>query len=120
MARRPKKQSLIDIAITGSWLVLTILASILFIVIYIIIPSVTNPILKPIALGFRPLGLFLLWGLAIMALVKLIIQSNSKKQLNWIPPSKKSPEAFNTAMASSEWLSYEYCRRARAICITNN
>lgn len=90
MARRPKKQSLLEIAITGNWLVSLILTLILFIVIFIIIPSVTNPILKPIALGLRTFGIFLMWVFGIMAFVKFVLQAKSKPSWTELLPASKS------------------------------
>ncbi len=97
MAKRPEKQSLLEIAITGDWGISAILFSILFIVIFIIFPSVTNPIIKPIALGLRTIGIFLMWIFGIMAFVKFISQNKLKKRSNWIAPTTESPETFNAA-----------------------
>ncbi len=80
MSKRSKKQSLLEMAITGGWEISAILASILFIVIFIIFPSVTNPIIKPITLGLRAFGIFMMWLFVIMAFVKFVLQSKSKSQ----------------------------------------
>ena len=97
MAKRPKQQSLLDIAITGNWIVSATFTVILFIIIYIVIPSVTNPILKPMALALRSFGLFLMAIFGFMALVKFIRQSKPKKQSNWATEPNASNEDFKKA-----------------------
>lgn len=57
MARRPKNKSLLEIAITGDWKVSAIFAAALCIIIFVVIPTVTNPMLRPVALGLKPIGL---------------------------------------------------------------
>lgn len=84
MARRPKKQSLIEIAITGSWIFSAILAGALFIFIYVVMPSVDNPMFKPMVLILRPLCLFLMAIFGIMASVKFLLQNKSKSQSTWV------------------------------------
>ena len=88
MARRPKKQSLFEIALTGSWIVSATLAIALLIIIFVVVPSIANPFLKPLAIGLKPIGLFLVAIFGIMALVKFVLQSKLKNQSksNWIEP----------------------------------
>jgi restriction system protein len=97
MAKRPKQQSLLEIAITGNWIVSATFTIVLFIVIYVVIPSVTNPILKPMALAFRSFGLFLMAIFGLMALVKFIGQSKPKNQSNWAAEHNASSEDFKKA-----------------------
>lgn len=97
MAKRPKQQSLLEIAITGNWIVSATFTIVLSIVIYIVIPSVTNPILKPMALALRSFGLFLMAIFGFMALVKFIRQSKPKKQSNWATEPNASSEDFKKA-----------------------
>lgn len=97
MAKLPKQQSLLYIAITGNWIVSATFTVILFIIIYIVIPSVTNPILKPMALALRSFGLFLMAIFGLMALVKFIRQSEPKKQFNWATEPNASNEDFKKA-----------------------
>lgn len=92
MSKKLKKQSLLEMAITGNWRISAVLASILVIVSFIILPSVTNPIIKPIALGLRTAGIFLIWIFGIIAFIKFILQSKSSNQSksNWIEPPDTS------------------------------
>jgi restriction system protein len=93
MARRPKKQSLFEIALNGNWIVSVAIAVILLIIIFVVVPSITNPMLKFIALGLKPVGLFLMAIFGIMALVKFVLQSKPKSQpkSSWtVPPNVSS------------------------------
>lgn len=80
MARRPKKQSLIDIAINGGWQVSATLAVILLIIIFVVNPSIANPFLIPLALGLKPIGFFLIAVFGVIAIVKFILQNKAQKQ----------------------------------------
>lgn len=99
MARRPKKQSLFEIALNGSWIVSATLAIILLIIIYVVVPSITNPMLKPLVIGLKPIGLFFMAIFGIMALVKVILQkkSNSQSKPSWTAPPNVSPPVFKLA-----------------------
>lgn len=94
MARRPKKTSLLEIAITGSWVVSAMFAVALFFVTFIIIPSLTSPILKPLGLGLRTLGIFLMAIFGIMAFVKFVLQNTPKNPSNWNSPPHQSSETY--------------------------
>lgn len=78
MARRPKKQSLIEMAITGSWVFSAILAVAIFIFINVVLPFFNSPVFKPMALVFRSFGLFLMTLFAIMAIAKFFLQNRLK------------------------------------------
>lgn len=99
MARRPKKQSLIEIAVNGSWVVATMFAIAFLIIVFLVAPSITNPILKPIALGLKPIGLFLAVIFGLMALVKLILhnQTESQSKPSWTAPRNTSLSFSKTA-----------------------
>jgi restriction system protein len=88
MARRPKKQSLIDIAVNGSWQVSATLAVILFIIIFLVVPSIANPFLKPLALGLKPIGFFLIVVFGIIAIVKYILKNKTENQSKSISPDR--------------------------------
>lgn len=92
MARRPKKQLLLEIALNGNWIVSAALAVIILIIIFVVVPSITNPMLKPIALGLKPIGLFLTAIFGIMALVKFILQkrAESRSKPSWTAPLNAS------------------------------
>lgn len=94
MSRRPKKPSLLEIAITGSWLASAIAAMVIFIVIYIVIPNVKNPILKPLAVGLRTPGLYLMVIFGVMAFVKFVFQNKPNNQFNWNAPPHQSTEVY--------------------------
>ena len=96
MARRQKKPSLLEIAITGNWVVSAVIAMVLFIVTFIIIPSVTNPFLKPMAVGVRTLGLYLMAIFGVMAFVKFVLQNKQNNQSNWNSPPHQSSEVYKT------------------------
>lgn len=91
MTKRPKKQSLIELAITGDWSTSATFAFILFEVIYIIFPFVTNPLLKQITLSLKTAGLFVMWIFWILAFAKFVLQSKSNNQSksNWVEPNDK-------------------------------
>ncbi|MDO9050949.1 MAG: restriction endonuclease [Methylotenera sp.] len=99
MARRPKKQSLIEIALNGSWVVATTFAIALLIIVFFAVPSITNPILKSIALALKPIGLFLAVIFGLMALVKFILhnQTESQSKPSWNTPPNTSLSVFKTA-----------------------
>lgn len=96
MARRSKKSSLLEIAIAGSWVVSAIFTITLLIVIFIVIPSVTNPILKPIFAGLRTVGLYLMAIFGLMACIKFVLQSKQTKQVNITAPPTEFRENFKT------------------------
>lgn len=77
MARRPKQQTLLDIAITGSWKVSATFAVVLFVITLFVIPSITNPILKALAHGLRPLGFLLIAIFGSIAIIKFLKQKAS-------------------------------------------
>lgn len=72
MARRQKQQTLLDIALAGNWKVSAFLTLAIAIVIFILLPMVTNPILKAIVPGVKPLGLLLIVIFGLIALTKLV------------------------------------------------
>jgi restriction system protein len=98
MARRPKEQSLFEIALTGSWKVSATLAIALLIIIFVLIPFITNPMLKALAIGLKPIGLFLVTIFGVIALVKFILHKKSIRQSksNWVAHSNASSSGFKT------------------------
>lgn len=83
MARRPKQKSLIDLVFTENWIFSATLAIALGILVFIVIPSITNPFLKPLALALKPLGLFLIAVLVVIALVKFLKHKKPAAKENW-------------------------------------
>ena len=99
MARRPKKQSLLETALNGSWALSATLAIFLLIVIYVVAPTVTNPMLKPIVLSLKPIGLFLVVLFGTIAIVKFTLQekSNSQSKPSLVATPNNSPPIFTRA-----------------------
>lgn len=92
MAKRTKKQSLIEIALNGSWIVSATLAIVFLAIIYVVVPSISNPILKPMVLGLKPIGFFITTIFGIIALVKFILQKKAESQSkhSWTSPPNAS------------------------------
>jgi restriction system protein len=78
MARRPKQQSLLEIALTGDWTVSATYAGIFSGISLFALPAITNPILKAFALAIRPLGLIVAAIFGLIALIKLFRQHAPK------------------------------------------
>lgn len=106
MARQSKKGSILEIAIFGNWKVSASLSIFVCAIIFFVIPSVSNPLLKPIAFELRPPGLFLAAIFGIIALVKFLLQKNLKIQSSSIvrsninAPSAALIPAFKPPIAS--------------------
>lgn len=79
MARRKKQQSIIEIALTGNWKVSATFAISLSIVTYIILPAITNPIIKSISPSLQLLGLTLICVFGLVSAFKLIKQLTTSK-----------------------------------------
>jgi len=98
MARRPKKQSLLETALNGSWVLSATLAIFLLIIIYVVAPTVTNPMRTPLVLSLKPIGLFLVVLFGMIALVKFILQrkSNSQFKPSFVTATNNSPPIVKT------------------------
>jgi restriction system protein len=80
MARRPKRESALVQASKGEWIVLALFALGLAVLIYGLIPKVANPILKAMALGFRPFLVMIMYFFGLIAFFKLISEKFKKPQ----------------------------------------
>lgn len=100
MARRRKQQSILELAIAGSWKVSATLAVLLSLIIFVVLPSLTNPILKPIALGFRPIGLIVVIVFTVISIVKYLRQKKSDNKNSYIEHFK--PTTITTYPAYPE------------------
>lgn len=74
MARRTRQESLLDLALKGSWKVAAFLAFALSIVAHAFIPLITNPILKAMSMAARPLLLLMIVVFGVIASFKLIAE----------------------------------------------
>lgn len=86
MARRSKQQYLLGEALAGSWKVSAIYVVALAFLTFVVIPLVTNPILRIFAITLRPAGLILIGIFSLIAIVKLIKQSSTNQythHANW-------------------------------------
>jgi len=86
MARRSKNVSILKMAITGNWVFSAIFSIVLCYIVFFVIPSVTNPMLKPMALAFRSLGLFLAVIFGAIALVEFLRQKSISRSAAQIKP----------------------------------
>ncbi len=68
---------------TENWIFSASLAVALCILVFIVIPSISNPFLKPLALALKPFGLFLIAVLAVTALVKFLKHKKPASKVNW-------------------------------------
>jgi len=103
MARQSKKDTVLKIATTGNWIFSAALAIMLCIIAFVVIPTVTNPIFKPMAHGLRSLGLFLAAIFGIIALVKYLLQKRVKSHssLTVIPNANAPSGVSNEASSAS-------------------
>lgn len=79
MVQQKKQQSIIEIALTGNWKISAIFAIFLIIVNYIILPSITNSLIKSISSSLQPLGLALICLFALISGFKYIKQLLARK-----------------------------------------
>lgn len=93
MARRPKQQTLLDIAITGSWKVSATFATVLFVITLFVIPSITNHILRAFTLALKPVGLILAVIFGFIALVKFLRQKPPSYQYGSFQQNVESKSA---------------------------
>ncbi len=79
MAKRANQQTLFNIALTGNWKVSATYVAILSFFSFVVIPSVTNPILKIFTSILKPLCVVLIGVFSIMAITKLLKQNKSNQ-----------------------------------------
>lgn len=108
MARRPKQQSLLDIALAESWKVSATFAIILSLITFVVLPSVSNPILKAFTQVLRPMGYVLIAFFGLIAISKFFVQKTSNlktgtyqqnkdsKPASWVPPTYAPKGILNT------------------------
>jgi len=89
MSRRRKKNTAIDLIVTGSWKISAFFAVLIFIVLFFILPQINNPILKALGTTFKPLGLIVIGVLLLISLFKFMLQKNKLKTID--PISAKKP-----------------------------
>jgi restriction system protein len=89
MSRRRKKNTAIDLIVTGSWKISAFFAVLIFIVLFFILPQINNPILKTLGTTFKPLGLIVIGVLLLTSLFKFMLQKNKLKTID--PISEKKP-----------------------------
>lgn len=80
MARKSKQKSILEEALTQGWGFSFTIATIAFVLILIILPSVTNPILKPLTAAIKPLGLIFCGVFYLIAAFKFIKQTRVKPE----------------------------------------
>jgi restriction system protein len=96
VARRSKKGSVLDMVINEDWTFSALLSIALCYIVFFVIPTITNLMLKPMALAFRSLGLFLSVIFGAISLVKLLRQksiSKSTAQIKLLGDLKNDLEA---------------------------
>jgi restriction system protein len=86
MARRSKKGSVLDMAINEDWMFSAILSIVFCYIVFFVIPSVTNLMLKPMLLAFKSLGLILAVIFGLIALVKFLRQKSISRSAVHIKP----------------------------------
>ncbi len=79
MARKSKQKSILEEALTQGWGFSFTIATLALVLILIILPSVTNPILKPLAAAIKPLGLMFCGIFYLIAAFKFLKQNNVKR-----------------------------------------
>lgn len=95
MARRQKQLPLLTQALDGNWKVSAIYVAALFFLTFLVIPLISNPILKTFALTLKPVGLILIGIFSLIAIYKLIKQNNTNPythSTNWAGANKPSGE----------------------------
>ena len=106
MARRPKKQSLLETTLNGSWGFSATLAIFLLVLIYVVTPIITNSMLKPLVLSIKPIGLFLVVIFGIISLIKFILQKKSNNESN--PRSVAAPIHSPPVVIFSDGIEADY------------
>jgi restriction system protein len=79
MARKSKQKSILEEALTQGWGFSFTIATLALLLILIILPSVTNPILKPLAAAIKPLGLIFCGVFYLIAAFKFLKQNSVKR-----------------------------------------
>jgi restriction system protein len=79
MARKSKQKSILAEALTQGWGFSFTIATLALLLILIILPSVTNPILKPLAAAIKPLGLIFCGVFYLIAAFKFLKQNSVKR-----------------------------------------
>lgn len=110
MARRQKQQTLLDIALAGNWKVSAFLALAIALVVFILLPTVTSPILKAVTQGVKPLGLLLIAIFGLIALAKLVKAKLAESKTS-VPgfiaepqlSSVDNPPASSSSRLDAEW-----------------
>lgn len=87
MARRRKQKSILDLVLSENWVFSASLAAGLSVLIFIIVPTISNPFLASILLSLRPLGLMAIGVLALVALVKYLRSRTTEPKDNWTSAS---------------------------------
>src|SRR5450830_1520592 len=93
MARKSKQKSILEEALTQGWGFSFTIATLALVLILIILPSVTNPILKPLADAIKPLGLMFCGIFYLIAAFKFIKQDRVKR--DYLLDIKNEPTIYS-------------------------
>lgn len=95
MARRARQESLLGLALKGSWKVAALFAFALSIVVHAFIPLITNPILKAMSMAARPLLLLMIVVFGVVASFKLIAE--------WLAETKRLTSIESEPSSARGW-----------------
>src|SRR3990167_143307 len=110
MARRRKQQTPRDITLPANWKAPAILTIVLAFITFVVLPSVTNPILKLFTLILKPIGFVLIAFFGLMAIFIFFGQKASNPKSSALQHHKDSnpasrPDIPNapTGILNTDW-----------------
>lgn len=98
--RRKRKQSPLDMILAGTWKVSAFFALIIFLVFFVLIPTLNNPILTSLGQSLRFLGWFVIGGLMLIAIVKLYKQTSVARLAKKYPLNQDTESPFSITTMS--------------------